>query len=52
MSVAEFFAEHYNKPLQYHAMPCVRVGSPKKMVLLPIEFCNVPPGKRFAMSTL
>ncbi|CAL1700780.1 unnamed protein product [Somion occarium] len=42
MTVAQYFARTYNRPLQHPAILCVEVGNG---ALIPIELCTVVPGQ-------
>ncbi|PYH42413.1 putative RNA interference and gene silencing protein (Qde2) [Aspergillus saccharolyticus JOP 1030-1] len=46
ISVAAFFAEHYNHVNLNPDMPVVNVGSVAKPVYLPVEVCMVEPGQQ------
>lgn len=42
MNVADYFAHTYNHSLEFKSLPCVVV---KKNVFIPMEVCDILPGK-------
>lgn len=47
ISVAEYFARHYNVILQFPYLPCAKVGTAQRTVYLPLEVCDIVAGQRF-----
>eukprot|EP00795_Rhopilema_esculentum_P001647 gene1647-16114_t len=46
ISVAEYFKTTYNMVLRFPKLPCLKAGSDKKVVHLPMEVCTIVPGQR------
>lgn len=47
VSVADYFATHYNIQLRFPYLPCLKVGSIQRAVFLPLEVCDIIPGQRY-----
>ncbi|XAR66951.1 hypothetical protein NMG60_11013346 [Bertholletia excelsa] len=47
-SVVEYFQEVYGFTIQYPHLPCLQVGSPKKVNYLPMEACKIVEGQRYS----
>ncbi|GAA0144984.1 translation initiation factor [Lithospermum erythrorhizon] len=46
-SVIEYFQKVYGFTIQYSHLPCLQVGSPKKVNYLPMEACKIVEGQRY-----
>ncbi|KAL3535803.1 hypothetical protein ACH5RR_004264 [Cinchona calisaya] len=46
-SVIEYFREMYGFTIQYVHLPCLQVGSQKKLNYLPMEACKIVEGQRY-----
>lgn len=47
ISVEQYFKKQYNCILKYPYLPCLKVGSPQRIVYLPLEVCDILPGQRY-----
>ena len=46
MNVADYFAQTYNRSLEFKSLPCIVV---KKNLFIPIEVCDILPGNRLCI---
>ena len=47
ISVTDYFLTQYNVQLRFPFLPCLKVGSTQRTVLLPLEVCDIVPGQRY-----
>jgi eukaryotic translation initiation factor 2C len=47
ITVADYFQLQYNFQLRFPHLPCLKVGSPQRVVYLPLEVCDIIPGQRY-----